>query len=88
LNRFLRVLPVEDPEAMLSAMRPLAAHLAGVALAGFGAAEGRVARGLADLGASRLCRPGELQAPPLAWRHEGRPLLLPFARFTDRDAPM
>ena len=45
-----------------------------------------VARGLAELGASRLCRPGELQAPPLAWRHENRPVLLPFARFTDREA--
>jgi hypothetical protein len=87
LNRFLRVIPVEDPEALLSAVRPFAAHLAGVALAGFGASHDRVARGLADLGASRLCRPGELQAPPLAWRHEGRPVLLPFARFTDREAP-
>jgi hypothetical protein len=86
LHRFLRVHPVADPEAMLAALRPLAAHLAGVALAGFGASRDRVARGLADLGASRLCRPGELQSPPLAWHHEGRPVLLPFARFTDREA--
>ena len=85
LNRFLRVHPVENPEALTSALRPLAAHLAGVALAGFGAARDGVARGLADLGASRLCRPGELQSPPLAWHHEGRPVLLPFARFTDRE---
>jgi hypothetical protein len=83
LNRFLRVHPVEDPEALLAAVRPLAAHLAGVALAGFGAIQDAVARGLADLGASRLCRPGELQSPPLAWHHDGRPVLLPFARFTD-----
>ena len=86
LHRFVRVQPVENPEALLSAIRPLAAHLAGMALAGFGADQDRVGRGLADLGASRLCRPGELQTPPLAWRHEGRPVLLPYARFTDREA--
>jgi hypothetical protein len=56
-----------------------------VALAGFGAGSEALARGLADLGASRLCPPGELQAPPLAWCHENRPVLLPLARFTDRE---
>ena len=85
LNRFVRVTSVENPEVLGAALRPLAAHLAGVALAGFGAAHDGVLRGLADLGASRLCRPGELQSPPLAWHHEGRPVLLPFARFTDRE---
>ncbi len=88
LNRFVRALPVENPETLLAALRPLAGHLAGVALAGFGASLDRVARGLADLGASRLCRPGELQSPPLAWHHEGRPVLLPYARFTDREDPL
>ena len=86
LHRFVRVHPVGDTPALLAALRPLAPHLAGVALAGFGGGADTVARGLADLGASRLCRPGELQAPPLAWRHENRPVLLPFARFTDREA--
>jgi hypothetical protein len=88
LNRFLRVHPVENPERLLSALRPFSAHLAGVAIAGFGASRDGVVRGLADLGASRLCRPGELQSPPLAWRHEGRPVLLPLARFTDREGPL
>jgi hypothetical protein len=85
LDRFVRVEPVENPETLLAALRPYAAHLAGVALAGFGGSLDLVARGLADLGASRLCRPGTLQSPPLAWRHEGRPLLLPLARLTDRE---
>jgi hypothetical protein len=73
---------------LLAALRPYAAHLAGVALAGFGAARDAVVRGLADLGASRLCRPGELQSPPLAWHHDGRPVLVPLARFTDREDPL
>jgi Acyl-CoA reductase (LuxC) len=88
LNRFVRVHPVENPEMLLAALRPYAAHLAGVALAGFGAARDAVVRGLADLGASRLCRPGELQSPPLAWHHDGRPVLVPLARFTDREDPL
>jgi len=85
LHRFLRVHPVPDALALGAALRPLAPHLAGVALAGFGPESDAVARGLADLGASRVCRPGELQAPPLAWRHDNRPVLLPLARFTDRE---
>jgi hypothetical protein len=85
LNRFLRVHPVENPERLVDALRPLAPHLAGVAVAGFGAAQDGLLRSLAELGASRLCPPGELQSPPLAWHHEGRPVLLPYARFTDRE---
>jgi hypothetical protein len=85
LQRFLRVHPVENAERLLVALRPYALHLSGIALAGFGAGQDGLARGLAELGASRLCRPGELQSPPLAWRQEGRPLLLPLARFTDRE---
>ena len=86
LHRFVRVHPVADAPALRAALLPLGPHLAGVALAGFGPGADALARGLADLGASRLCRPGELQAPPLAWRHDNRPVLLPLARFTDRDA--
>jgi len=85
LQRFVRVHPVADARELRAALRPLAPHLAGVALAGFGAEAAALARGLADLGASRLCRPGELQAPPLAWPHDNRPVLLPYARFTDRE---
>jgi len=85
LQRFVRVHPVGDARAFCTALRPLAPHLAGVAIAGFGPEADAVARGLAELGASRLCRPGELQAPPLAWHHDNRPVLLPLARFTDRE---
>ena len=59
---------------------------AAVALAGFGAAPAELSSGLTHLGASRICEPGSLQAPPLDWRKEGRGLLLPLSRFEDRDA--
>ncbi len=87
LHRFIRVHPVNDTQTLRAALRPLAPHLAGVAIAGFGSETGAVARSLAELGASRVCRPGELQAPPLAWPHDGRPVLLPLARFTDCELP-
>ncbi len=82
LHRFVRVHPVAELAGLEGALRPLAPHLAGVALEGFGADEGRAVRGIADLGASRVCRPGRLQAPPLDWSHDGQPLLLPLARLS------
>jgi hypothetical protein len=80
LHRFVRVHPAADVADALAALRPHAAHLASVAIAGFGAATDRVARALAKLGASRVCAPGELQAPPLAWPRDGRPVLRSLAR--------
>jgi hypothetical protein len=77
--------PVADAAALHAALRPLGPHLAGVAIAGFGSDADALFRGLAELGASRLCPPGELQAPPLAWPHDNRPVLLPFARLTARE---
>lgn len=83
LHRFLRVHPVADEAALCEALRLLGAHLAGAALAGFGGATRPLATALANLGASRVCPPGRLQAPPLAWHHDGQGVLLPLARFTD-----
>ena len=36
---------------------------------------------VAGLGASRICRPGEMQCPPLGWRHDGVGSLRPLARL-------
>ena len=73
LHRFVRVHPVHDREELLQALAPLAPHLAGISTH-LSEAE------LAPLGAARICRPGCLQAPPLAWHHDGQPLLAPLAR--------
>jgi len=81
LHRFLRVHPVKDLAALEVALEPLAPHLAGVAVAGFGDSTVAAERQLRALGASHLCVPGQLQAPPLGWRRDGRPVLLPMARI-------
>jgi len=83
LHRFVRVVPVAGVAGLFEALAPHAARLAAVAVAGFGKQTAAVAEGLAARGASRLCPPGRLQAPPLAWRREGLPVLGSLARFTD-----
>lgn len=80
LHRFLRVHPVADARALAAAIAPHARHLAGVALAGFGAAQAEVARSLRAAGATYVCAPGSLQAPPLDWESEGRGILASLAR--------
>ena len=86
LHRFLRVHPVEDLTALESAVEPLARHLAGVAQAGFGNASTAAEKLFARLGASHICAPGRLQAPPLGWHRDGQPVLLPLARLDDRQS--
>jgi hypothetical protein len=83
LHRFVRIVPVADAANLLDAVRPLGPHLAAVAIEGFGDRTSSLAHALADLGASRVCTPGTLQSPPLDWRHAGRGVLAPLARFTD-----
>ncbi len=85
LHRFLRVLPVRDLGELCAALGPLAPHLAGVALGGFGERSAALARKLADLGASRICPLGTLQSPPLGWRRDGRGVLLPLARLAESE---
>jgi hypothetical protein len=83
LHRFVRVVPVAGVAGLLDALSPYARHLAGVAVAGFGAETASLSAALADLGASRICPPGRLQAPPLGWRREGLPVLGSLARVSD-----
>jgi hypothetical protein len=82
LHRFVRVHPVADAAALLDALRPVGPHLACVALEGFGPAEPALRAACAAVGASRVCRPGRMQAPPLAWPRDGRGVLAPLARFS------
>ncbi len=89
LQRFLRVYAVTGTpvvDALETALRPIASHLAAVALEGFADETPVISQMLAGLGASRVCRLGALQAPPLGWHHDGQPLLLPLARITDIEA--
>jgi acyl-CoA reductase-like NAD-dependent aldehyde dehydrogenase len=83
LHRFVRVHPVPDPEALLTALAPLAPHLASVGWAGLGAESALLARELPSIGVSRICPLGCMQAPPLGWCHDQEGVLLPLARLSD-----
>jgi hypothetical protein len=83
LHRFVRVHAAASTRELVAALAPAARHLAGVAIAGFGPHTRDASRALAALGASRICAPGALQTPPLAWHHEGEGVLLPLARLSD-----
>jgi hypothetical protein len=81
LHRFVRVHTVADAAGLLDALRPLGPHLACVALEGFGPESTALAAACAGLGASRVCAPGAMQAPPLDWPRGGQGVLAPLARF-------
>ena len=81
LHRFLRVHPVGDLAGWAEAMAPHRRHLSTVAIAGGALTTPEAAGRLARAGAVRLCPPGHMQAPPLDWPHDGRPVLEPLARW-------
>lgn len=82
LHRFVRVHPAADPACAVAALQSRHPPLAAVAIAGFGAAEAALASRLLELGASRVCAPGALQTPPLAWPRGGFGVLTPLARHS------
>lgn len=57
-------------------------HIQGVALAAPANDFPAWAHALASAGATRVCPPGELQAPPADWPHDGRPNVLGWLRAT------
>jgi hypothetical protein len=42
-----------------------------------------LALGLARWGVTRICPLGQMQNPPLTWRHDGRPALGDLVTWTD-----
>jgi hypothetical protein len=83
LQRFVRVHPAPSRERLLEAMAKLGPHLAAVGVAGLGPRSGPLERELAELGATRICPLGSLQAPPLDWCHDQLGVLLPLVRLAD-----
>lgn len=81
LHRFVRVHPSESADALEAALKPIVRHLSSVALAVDPRTGDELAARVEALGASRICRPGLLQAPPLDWPHDGLPILAPLARI-------
>jgi hypothetical protein len=83
LNRFIYVKSVTSLTEALEGADSMRGNVSTVGLA---ATEDRarvLAIALARWGVTRVCPLGQMQNPPLAWRHDGRPALAELITWTD-----
>ena len=85
LDRFVRVIPVDGVDELLTYLEPVRAYLQCAALAG---CDERVRRLLARLGVSRLCPPGRMGTPTMVWHHDGEGCLASLVRWCDEETRM
>ena len=83
LNRFIYVKPVLDLNEALRGADAVRDHTSTVGLAAQEHEMENLAKQFARWGATRLCPLGQMQNPPLTWRHDGRLLLGDLVRWTD-----
>ena len=75
LNRFVYVKRATNLDDVLHHAELVRGQVSTVGLAADGEREKELAMQLARWGVTRICRIGQMQRPPLAWRHDGRPAL-------------
>lgn len=83
LNRFVYVKAVLDTDQLFLAIDRLRGQVSTVGLAAPGGHAQRIANELAEWGVTRICPIGDMQNPPLRWRHDGRPALGDLVTWTD-----
>ena len=82
-NRFIYVKPVLDVAEALRSADAVRDHTSTVGLAAQEHEMDSLAKQFARWGATRLCPLGQMQNPPLTWRHDGKSLLGDLVRWTD-----
>ena len=83
LNRFVYVKEVADLEEVLRSAEMVRDQVSTVGLAATKLDAADLVRQLAHWGVTRVCPIGKMQNPPLTWRHDGRPALGNYVRWTD-----
>jgi hypothetical protein len=83
LNRFIFVKPVDTVDEFVASVGNLHGQISTVGLAAPMARLQTISRQLAEVGVTRICRVGNMQHPPLTWRHDGRPSLGELVTWTD-----
>jgi Acyl-CoA reductase (LuxC) len=83
LNRFIYVKPVKDLTEMLQSAEPVRGKVSTVGIAAPEHQAEELAMQLARWGVTRVCPLGQMQNPPLTWRHDGRPALGDLVTWTD-----
>ena len=83
LNRFILVKPVPDLNAVFQGVDEIHGKVSTVGIAAPPEKMQGLASQFARWGATRICPLGEMQNPPLTWRHDGRPALGDLITWTD-----
>jgi hypothetical protein len=83
LNRFIFVKPVPDAAAALQGLDEIREKVSTVGIAAPSGKMRELAQQFARWGATRICPLGQMQNPPLTWRHDGRPALGDLVTWTD-----
>jgi len=83
LNRFIYVKGIATPEEALHGAGDFIGKISTVGLAATGTKAKTLAERLARWGAKRICPLGQMQNPPLTWRHDGRPALGDLITWSD-----
>src|SRR5207302_83521 len=74
-HRFIYVKSAANLNEALAGADSIREKISTVGLAGTEARAPELARAFARWGATRICPLGQMQNPPLTWRHDGRPVL-------------
>jgi hypothetical protein len=83
LNRFIYVKSVADLKTALESADQIRGKVSTVGLATPEEKWDEIATLLGRWGATRICPIGQMQNPPLFWRHDGRPALGDLVTWTD-----
>jgi hypothetical protein len=83
LNRFVYVKGVKDLHEMLQYADAVRGNVSTVGIAAPEDQTEELAMQLAHWGVTRVCPLGQMQNPPLTWRHDGRPALGDLVTWTD-----
>jgi hypothetical protein len=83
LNRFIYVKGVTGLKEVLENADGVRGQVSTVGIAAPEEQAHELARQLAHWGATRICPLGQMQNPPLTWRHDGRPALGDLVMWTD-----
>jgi hypothetical protein len=83
LNRFVFIKPVPDVKAVFEGIDELHGKVSTVGIAAPLEKAQELARQFARWGVARICPLGQMQNPPLTWRHDGRPALGDLVTWTD-----
>jgi Acyl-CoA reductase (LuxC) len=83
LHRFIYVKGATDLTAALQGADSMRGKVSTVGLAALSVQVAGLAAQLARWGVTRVCPIGQMQNPPLMWRHDGRPALEDLVTWTD-----